>query len=100
MKYVFVTGPNFTEFGQKCPIRAPTPSNIVAVVRNRKHSTVFLEYVLQTRAGTISKFYPGHGAFKSSFQLPKGPFKYYVSKEMGGWGQKMAIFEDLQYYLC
>ena len=26
-----------------------------------------------------------------------GPFKYYVIKEMGGWGQKMAIFDDLQY---
>jgi hypothetical protein len=30
----------------------------------------------------------------------KGPFKYYVIKEVGGWGQKMAIFADLQYYLC
>ena len=27
----------------------------------------------------------------------KGPFKYYVIKEVGGWGQKMAIFNDLQY---
>ena len=27
----------------------------------------------------------------------KGPFKYYVIREMGGWGQKMAIFDDLQY---
>ena len=27
-----------------------------------------------------------------------GPFKYYVSKEVGGWGQKMAILDDLQYY--
>ena len=26
-------------------------------------------------------------------ELPKGPFKYYVIKEVGGWGQKMAIFE-------
>ena len=25
-----------------------------------------------------------------------GPFKHYVSKEVGGWGQKMAIFSDLQ----
>ena len=32
--------------------------------------------------------------------ISKGPFKYYVSKEVGGWGQKMAIFADLQYYLC
>jgi hypothetical protein len=27
----------------------------------------------------------------------KGPFKYYVIKEVGRWGQKMAIFDDLQY---
>jgi hypothetical protein len=27
----------------------------------------------------------------------KGPFKYYVMKEVGGWGQKMAIFDDLRY---
>ena len=27
----------------------------------------------------------------------KGPFKYYVIKEVGGWGQKMANFDDLQY---
>ena len=27
----------------------------------------------------------------------KGPFKYYVFKEVGGWGQKMAIFDELQY---
>ena len=31
------------------------------------------------------------------FQIPKGPFKYYVMKEVGEWGQKMAIFDDLQY---
>ena len=29
-------------------------------------------------------------------QTHKGPFKYYVIKELGGWGQKMAIFDDLQ----
>ena len=29
--------------------------------------------------------------------FPKGPFKYYVIKEVGGWGQKMSIFDDLQY---
>ena len=29
--------------------------------------------------------------------LHKGPFKYYVIKEVGGWGQKMAISDDLQY---
>ena len=28
----------------------------------------------------------------------RGSFKYYVIKEVGGWGQKMAIFDDLQYY--
>ena len=27
----------------------------------------------------------------------KGAFKYYVIKEVGGWGQKRAIFDDLQY---
>jgi hypothetical protein len=27
--------------------------------------------------------------------LPMGPFKYYVIK-VGGWGQKMAIIDDLQ----
>ena len=32
--------------------------------------------------------------------LARGLFKYYISKEVGGWGQKMAIFADLQYYLC
>ena len=26
-----------------------------------------------------------------------GAFKYYVIKEVGRWGQKMAIFDDLQY---
>ena len=31
--------------------------------------------------------------------LAKGPFKYYVSKEVGGPGQKMSI-ADLQNYLC
>ena len=29
--------------------------------------------------------------------LDKGPFKYYVIKEVGGWGQKIAILDDLQY---
>ena len=28
---------------------------------------------------------------------PLGPFKYYVIKEVGGWSQKIAIFDDLQY---
>ena len=26
----------------------------------------------------------------------KGPFKYYVMKEVNGWDQKMAIFDYLQ----
>ena len=26
-----------------------------------------------------------------------GPFQYYVIKEVGGWGQKMEILDDLQY---
>ena len=29
--------------------------------------------------------------------LPKGVFKYYVIKEVGGWGQKREILDDLQY---
>ena len=29
--------------------------------------------------------------------LSKGAFKYHVIKEVGGWGQKMAILDDLQY---
>ena len=31
-----------------------------------------------------------------SFRFPMGPFKNYDSKEVDGWGQKMAIV-DLQY---
>ena len=35
---------------------------------------------------------------KSCFvSLDLRPFKYYVIKEVGGWGQKMAILDDLQY---
>jgi hypothetical protein len=30
-----------------------------------------------------------------SMELSRGPFKY-VIKEVGGWGQKLAIFDDLQ----
>ena len=29
--------------------------------------------------------------------LLRDHFKYYVIKEVGGWGQKMAIFDDLQH---
>ena len=29
--------------------------------------------------------------------VPKGPFKYYVIKDVGGWDQKMAILDDLQH---
>ena len=28
-------------------------------------------------------------------KYPKGPFKYYVIKEVGGWGQKMAILDEI-----
>ena len=34
---------------------------------------------------------------KSHTPLGKGPFKYYAIKEVGGWGQKMAILDDLEY---
>ena len=30
--------------------------------------------------------------------LRRGPFKYYIIKEVGGWGQKVTIFDDLHYY--
>ena len=32
-----------------------------------------------------------------SNDFDKGQFKYYFIKEVGGWGQKTAIFDDLQY---
>ena len=35
--------------------------------------------------------------FVPSWVFCKGAFKYYVIKEVGGWGQKMAILDDLQY---
>ena len=28
------------------------------------------------------------------------PSLYYVSNELGGWGQKNGNFADVQYYLC
>ena len=31
------------------------------------------------------------------YRPSKRPFKYYVIKEVGGWGQKMAILDDFQY---
>ena len=31
------------------------------------------------------------------FTVIKGPFKYYVIKEVSGWGQIMAIFDYLKY---
>ena len=34
---------------------------------------------------------------KYGVPLSQGSFKYYVIKEVGGWVQKMAIFDDLQY---
>ena len=40
----------------------------------------------------LSQLFPG-----LTVHSDKGPFKYYVIKEVVGWGQKMAIFDDLQY---
>ena len=34
----------------------------------------------------------------SNLNKTKGPFKYYVIKEVGGWGQKMAFFDDFIQY--
>ena len=33
----------------------------------------------------------------SGTPISKGPFRYYVIKEVDGWGQKFLIFYDLQY---
>ena len=41
--------------------------------------------------------YQGQRFYPRNLMLYRGPFKYYVIKEVGGWGQKMAIFDDLQY---
>ena len=30
----------------------------------------------------------------SHLNLDKGPFKYYVIKEVGGWGGQMMMFDD------
>ena len=37
-----------------------------------------------------------HSTFTTS-QANKGPFKYYVIKEVGGWGQNVVILDDLQH---
>ena len=29
-----------------------------------------------------------------AINFPKGPFKYYVIKEVGGWGGQMMMFDD------
>jgi hypothetical protein len=30
----------------------------------------------------------------STWMFPRGPFKYYVIKEVGGWGGQMMMFDD------
>ena len=46
----------------------------------------------------LNRDFPPFVCFRSFLLLfTQGPFKYYVIKEVGGWGQKMAIFNDLQY---
>ena len=53
------------------------------------------------KSGKRVDFYYGWSQMKLVESLyGKRPLKYYVSKEVGGWGQKAAIFADLQYYLC
>ena len=51
----------------------------------------YYRYLLFTRDILDHELRPG------DLELGKGAFKYYVIKEVGGWGQKMAIFDDLQY---
>ena len=50
----------------------------------------FVEF--QRYRGSLS--YAIFGTWK---KLHQGPFKYYIIKEVGGWGQKMAILDDLKY---
>ena len=45
-----------------------------------------------------SRFFHFQILLVAPLEIPaKGPFKYYVIKEVGGCGQKMATFDDLQY---
>ena len=34
---------------------------------------------------------------RKAFDLPRGPSMYYVSKGLGWWVQKFAVFADVQY---
>ena len=66
---------------------------LVSLLNEAKLEIVFyfLAYKRQTTTELLLSNY---------LNSPKGPFKYYISKEVGGWRQKMALFADLQYYLC
>ena len=52
------------------------------------HKNEILGGLFGIKLGTISYIY--------HLFIGKGPFKYYVIKEVGGLGQKMVIFTDLQ----
>ena len=50
----------------------------------------------QTKVRNIWGFSPLVSS-KREKNIPMGPFKYYIIKKVGGWGQIMVIFDDLQY---
>ena len=50
------------------------------------------QWELVFKARLISAFITLRGTLESS--LGKGPFKYYVIKEVGGWGGQMMMFDD------
>ena len=43
--------------------------------------------------------FPWKKVTRVKLQVYRRPFKYYISKEVGDWDQKMTIFDYLQYYL-
>ena len=64
-------------------------SSYILVKKKRWESGILPEIAIKEQVSFNIKNIP--------FKYPKGPFKYYVIKEVGGWGQKMAILDDLQY---
>ena len=62
---------------------------------------VLVVFMLQTEKDMIGIEWPLEQSIKYAIfyedneMVSKGPFKYYVIKEVGGWGQIMAIFDAL-----
>ena len=57
-------------------------SSLVEILINR------VKFIYSEKATKFCEIFP--------LLLTMGPFKYYVIK-VGGWGQNMAIFDNLQY---